>query len=153
MTAAASIIVTPEHLNLLCPESPDWPTHAWLTISGSGMEPALTAGSRVRLRPEPGRFEIGRIMVYRRNGVLAVRRLVAMVDNAETGRLGLIFRGDAERGAAPAVAVGDVIGAVVAVRKPSVLWRLRRNLGLLLAERRAARAAVRPPHPLEGAAQ
>ncbi len=133
MNAAAVLTRDPRRLAALCELWRGAGREVWVTIQGRSMTPGIPPGSRLLLRCGPVEPRPGDILAYRREGVLLVHRVVRVEDGF------LVLKGDANPDLDDPVPPEDVLGTVVAVRRPPAVkrawWALRSRL------RRRARGA------------
>ncbi len=108
-------IATPERAGAAAALLPDVLARlgeAWVREASTSMAPFLRPGDRLLLRPAASPLRRGAVVAYPQRGRVLVHRVVGM-----DGR-GILVKGDGAE-AAERVQAADVLGRVVAVRRPS----------------------------------
>ncbi|HXG16903.1 MAG TPA: S24/S26 family peptidase [Calidithermus sp.] len=108
-------IATPERAGAAAALLPDVLARlgeAWVREASTSMAPFLRPGDRLLLRPAAGPLRRGAVVAYPQRGRVLVHRVVG------TDGRGILVKGDGAE-AAERVRAADVLGRVVAVRRPS----------------------------------
>lgn len=143
MIAAAALTRDPRRLAALCALWQDAERDIWITLQGASMTPTIQPGSRLRLRCRLQDAVVGEVIAYRHGGMLIVHRLVEITHDPASGVRQFVCVGDGNDRLDPPVPEEAVVGAIVEVRTPSALWRLKQ--GLRTCAGRCRRAAQRMP--------
>jgi signal peptidase I len=132
----------PERLAALCALWQLTERDFWITLQGGSMAPTIRSGSRLCLRCHQSEFSIGDILAYRREGMLVVHRLVAIIEGVTPEERLYVCHGDHNGSRLdPPVPREAVFGVVTHICPPS-FYEQARQRGVVLRERcrRAGRA-------------